>query len=77
MVSSGSASPNQTTPGLKRPVLQEGQCGRVEGSMVDASAVVDIVVVDAVILDAARRASSAVVIARDGWKGSSKLFCSM
>lgn len=70
MTGSGRASPNQTTPGRWRPVLQTGQWGRVEGGigMFSVLSLLDWAVV--VLEEGARRVSAGDVIARDGWKGS-------
>lgn len=77
-VSWGRASPNHTTPGRRRPVSQDGQWGRSAGLIVGVSLFGSVYVAwaAAVLADGARRVSDGAVIESNGWKGSSKLFCS-
>lgn len=72
-VSSGRASPNQTTPGRRKPILHSGHLGSSSGLIVWVLTFGSRYAARALIVlaEAARRSSSAASIWRMGWNGSS------
>lgn len=69
-MSVGKDSPNQTTPGRWRPVLQDGHLGS-EDAGIGVVSISGAWAWAAVFAAGARRVSSEDVMASEGWNGSS------